>query len=129
MADSERHTIPARRGKAAHVKQGEAIRIINTHGTQVVDFWAYVAGHMSEHIGVEQCRATWRNLCPIPGEPLYTNHRRALMVLEEDTSPGRHDTVMAPCDNERYGLLGCWAAPSITTTARTTTTPPCWKWA
>lgn len=29
------------------------------------------------------------------------------MTLEEDTSPGRHDTVIAPCDNERYGLLGC----------------------
>jgi uncharacterized protein YcgI (DUF1989 family) len=30
-------TIPARRGKAAYLKQGQAIRIVNTHGAQVVD--------------------------------------------------------------------------------------------
>lgn len=29
------------------------------------------------------------------------------MTLEEDRSPRRHDSLMAPCDNERYGLLGC----------------------
>jgi uncharacterized protein YcgI (DUF1989 family) len=27
-------TIPARRGKATHLKQGQSIRIINTHGEQ-----------------------------------------------------------------------------------------------
>ena len=32
-----RITIPARRGKAARVRAGQHIRIINTHGTQVVE--------------------------------------------------------------------------------------------
>lgn len=99
--------IPARRGKATFVKKGHALKIINTHGTQVVDFWAFVAGHFSEFAGMEQCRATWRRLFPETGDHLYTNKRRPIMTLEEDTSPGRHDTLMAPCDNERYGLLGC----------------------
>ncbi|MBZ0217270.1 MAG: urea carboxylase-associated family protein, partial [Fimbriimonadaceae bacterium] len=30
-------TIPARRGKAAFVGKGQAIKVINTHGEQVVD--------------------------------------------------------------------------------------------
>jgi hypothetical protein len=30
-------TIPARRGKATYVKRGQSIRIVNTHGAQVVD--------------------------------------------------------------------------------------------
>ena len=107
MSDIVRQTLPARRGKAVPVNAGESIRIINTHGTQVVDFWAYVAGHMNEFIGVEQCRATWTRLYPKTGDALYSNRRRAIMTLVEDTSPGRHDTLMAPCDNERYGLLGC----------------------
>ena len=101
------HTIPARRGKAARLKAGQAIRVINTHGTQVVDFWAFVAGHMTEYLGMEHCRATWQRLYPAEGDKMITNRRRAILTLEQDTSPGRHDTVMAPCDNERYGLLGC----------------------
>jgi len=103
----ERQTIPARRGKAVRVAEGQALRIINTHGTQVVDFWTFVAGQMSEYVGMDQCRATWSRLFPATGDDLYSNHRRAIMTIEEDTSPGRHDTLMAPCDNERYGLLGC----------------------
>ena len=31
--------IPARRGVAVHVSKGQKVKIINTHGTQVVDFW------------------------------------------------------------------------------------------
>ncbi|WP_404926375.1 DUF1989 domain-containing protein [Mesorhizobium sp. ORM16] len=27
--------------------------------------------------------------------------------MVEDTSPGRHDTIMAACDDHRYGQLGC----------------------
>ena len=104
---SKIQTIAARRGKAVRVNKGQALKIINTHGHQVVDFWAFVAGHMNEFSGMEQCRATWLKMCPEVGDPLYSNRRRALMTLEEDTSPGRHDTVIAPCDNERYGLLGC----------------------
>ncbi len=100
-------TIPARRGKATRLAAGDAIKIINTHGTQVVDFWAFVAGLQTEYVGMEQSRATWTHLFPRTGTALYTNRRRPLLVLEEDTSPGRHDTLMAPCDNERYGLLGC----------------------
>ncbi len=100
-------TIPARRGVAVPVNKDQALRIVNTHGHQVVDFWVFVAGHLSEFSGMEQCRATWTKMCPEVGDHIYSNRRRPLMTLEQDTSPGRHDTVMAPCDNERYALLGC----------------------
>lgn len=100
-------TIPARRGKAARLKRGQAIRIINTHGTQVVDFWAFVSSQLNEYMGMEHCRAFWQRLYPIEGDKMITNHRRPILTLEKDNSPGRHDTLMAPCDNERYGLLGC----------------------
>jgi uncharacterized protein YcgI (DUF1989 family) len=105
MADLQ--TIPARRGKAVRVDKGRALRIVNTHGHQVVDFWAFVAGHMTEYAGMEHSRATWTRLYPKTGDHFYTNRRRPIVTLEADTSPGRHDTLMAPCDNERYGLLGC----------------------
>ena len=36
-----------------------------------------------------------------------TNRRRPILMLEEDTSPGRHDSVIAACDVHRYAALGC----------------------
>ncbi|KAF2113286.1 hypothetical protein BDV96DRAFT_496446 [Lophiotrema nucula] len=38
---SDLQTVPARRGAATLLKQGQAIKIINTHGNQVVDTWAF----------------------------------------------------------------------------------------
>ena len=104
MADL--HTIPARSGKAARVKKGRAIRIINTHGEQVVDTWAFRDGDLDEYMAMDATRAYNQRLSPIVGDRLVTNRRRPILTLEEDTSPGRHDTLMAACDRWRYGLLG-----------------------
>jgi uncharacterized protein YcgI (DUF1989 family) len=99
--------IPARSGKAVRLSKGQSVRVINTHGNQVVDFWAFNAGDMREYLGMEHCRAFWTRLFPVEGDKMITNRRRAILTLTEDKSPGRHDTLIAPCDNERYGLLGC----------------------
>ncbi|GIS87969.1 MAG: hypothetical protein CM1200mP18_06790 [Gammaproteobacteria bacterium] len=42
---NETVTIPARGGKAVSIRQGQAVKVINTHGEQVVDTWAFNAGH------------------------------------------------------------------------------------
>jgi uncharacterized protein len=106
---TERFTIPARAGRAHRLTKGESVKVINTHGNQVVDFWAFNANDMREYMGMEHCRAFWTRLVPITGDSMITNRRRPILTLTEDTSPGRHDTIIAPCDNERYGLLGCTA--------------------
>ncbi len=36
-------TIPARSGKAARASAGQRIKVVNSHGTQVVDAWAFNA--------------------------------------------------------------------------------------
>jgi uncharacterized protein len=100
-------SIPARRGRAVRLSAGQAIEIINTHGTQVVDTWAFSTEDMGEYMSNEHMRPTLGHIHPRKGDRLITNRRRAIMVIEEDTSPGRHDTVIAACDNYRYGLLGC----------------------
>jgi len=99
-------TIPARRGKAAYLRQGQSIRIVNTHGSQVVDTWAFTAGMLTEFMSMEHTRATLTKLIPRPGDGLYTNRRRRILTMTEDTSLGAHDTLMAACDSERYILLG-----------------------
>lgn len=100
-------TIPARRGKAAFADAGQKIKVINTHGEQVVDTWAFVRGSLDEFMSMEHTRATLVKLMPALGDRLYTNRRRPILTLVEDTSPGVHDTLMAACDDYRYKLLGC----------------------
>ncbi|HAW47667.1 MAG TPA: aminomethyltransferase [Roseovarius sp.] len=105
--EPELFTIPARKGRAVRLGAGEAIQIVNTHGAQVVDTWAFSAEDPTEFLSNEHMRATLGKLWPGQGDPLVTNRRRPIMIMEEDTSPGRHDTLIAACDDYRYGLLGC----------------------
>jgi uncharacterized protein YcgI (DUF1989 family) len=99
-------TIPARRGKAARVRAGQHVRVINTHGTQVVDAWAFNASDLTEWMAMEASRAWFMKLAAAVGDSFVTNHRRPILTLVEDTSNCAHDTLMAPCDAHRYGLLG-----------------------
>jgi uncharacterized protein len=99
-------TIPARRGKATHLRRGQSIRIVNTHGAQVVDTWAFTAGMLTEFMSMEHTRATLTHLRPKVGDGLFTNRRRKILTMTEDTSRGHHDTLIAACDSERYILLG-----------------------
>ena len=98
--------IPARRGKAARVTRGQSVRVVNTHGNQVVDTWAFNAGDLHECMSMEATRATRSKLCLEVGDAYVSNHRRPMLTVLEDTSPGRHDTLMAACDRHRYHLLG-----------------------
>ena len=99
-------TIPARRGKAARVSAGQRIRVVNTHGTQVVDAWAFSARDASEWMAMEASRAWFMKLAAAVGDTFVTTQRRPILTLVEDTSGCAHDTLMAPCDAARYGLLG-----------------------
>lgn len=103
----ETQTIPARRGKAAFAAAGQKIKVINTHGEQVVDTWAFARDDLRELMSMEHTRATLVKLTPGVGDHLYTNRRRSILTLVEDTTPGVHDTLMAACDDYRYKLLGC----------------------
>ena len=100
-------TIPARGGKAALVQEGGIVKIVNTSGTQVVDTWAFNVSDIGEFMSMDATRATICKLRADVGDSYYSNRRRAMLQVIEDTSPGVHDTLMAACDNERYGLLGC----------------------
>jgi uncharacterized protein len=98
--------IPARSGRAIHAARGAAIEVVNTHGTQVVDFWALCPPDLSEHLSMEHTRTAIKRLIPRVGDTLVSNLRRPLLTVIKDTSPGVHDTLIASCDPERYRQLG-----------------------
>lgn len=104
---TQRQIIPARQGRAVRLKAGQALKMINVSGHQVVDTWAFNNADVSELFSAEHWRATVGHIIPKVGDKLVTNRRRAILTFEEDTSPGIHDTIIAACDVHRYGLLGC----------------------
>ena len=107
MAASEIQTIPARRGRAVRLAKGQSIRIVNTHGQQVVDTWCFNADDQREFLSMEHLRPTIERIFPYAGDRLVSNRRRPILTFLEDSSPGIHDTLIAACDDYRYGLLGC----------------------
>ena len=100
-------TIPARLGKAARLDAGQSLKLTNTHGSQVVDTWAFVAADKSEFMSMEHSRVAIGGVFPHVGDTMVTNRREPILTLLEDTSPGIHDTLIAACDRYRYEKLGC----------------------
>jgi uncharacterized protein YcgI (DUF1989 family) len=98
--------IPARRGKAARLKRGQTVRVINTTGQQVVDTWAFRTDDIAEFMSMEHSRVAIGRIIPGIGDTLVTNRRRPILTLAADTSGGIHDTLFAACDRWRYELLG-----------------------
>lgn len=99
--------LPARRGVAIRMKQGQTLKLVNTHGKQVVDTWAFNPADLAEAMSMEHSRAFWLKLNPGEGDSFLSNKRRKILTLVEDTTPGVHDTLIAACDPTRYEQLGC----------------------
>jgi uncharacterized protein len=98
--------IPARKGMAAMLRQGEVLRLVNTHGGQVVDTWAFSRDDLTEYLSMAHSHAELSKTLPTTGDTLVSNRRRPMLTFVEDTSGGLHDTVIAACDRYRYELLG-----------------------
>ncbi len=77
MTTGELMTLPARRGRAQRLTKGQSIKIINTHGQQVVDTWCFSAEDLTEFMSMEHMRPTIGRLWPRKGDALHTNRRRA----------------------------------------------------
>jgi uncharacterized protein YcgI (DUF1989 family) len=88
--------IPARTGKAVQVKEGQRIKVIDVQGKQVCDFFALNPTNPAEFLSGIYTRSSIAHMWPQLGKPLYNNQRQQILVLEEDTTPGRHDMLYAP---------------------------------
>jgi len=61
-------TIPERAGTATRLAAGQSVRVVNTHGQQVVDTWAFVAADPGEFMSMEHSRAAFRKANPVVGD-------------------------------------------------------------
>lgn len=110
--------LPASHGTAFRLGRGQSIRIINTHGRQVVDSWAFPEGDMTEFMSMEHSRVHMGHVNPIVGSTLLTNRRRPVLTMVDDCSGGVHDTMMAACGQSI--AIRCWVARITIETAPTT---------
>lgn len=97
--------LPARTGVAVPLRSGESLTVVNTHGGQVVDLWAFSADG-TEYMSMPHSVVTLGRIKPLPGDVLYTQLREPILALVEDRSPGTHCMLFAACDPARYRLLG-----------------------
>ncbi|KAL8788478.1 MAG: hypothetical protein Q9213_001701 [Squamulea squamosa] len=106
--------IEARKGRAITVKKGQSLKMINTRGKQVIDLFAFVLNsdlkplpsQPLNYLSMQHTRSGNMSLSLKPGSKLYSNLRKPMFTMEEDTSPGIHDTLVPACDAERYRQLG-----------------------
>lgn len=97
--------IPATTGVAFHCRKGEYVKLTDIHGGQVGDFWAFNAEDAGEYLSANHTIVHVGRIFPLPGQSFFTNHRRPILQLVEDTA-GVHDMLMAACDPRRYRMFG-----------------------
>lgn len=102
MSVRERQTIPACRGVATRLERGEHLKVINTHGSQVVDTWAFCDPDLGEFMSMEHSRSGINNIFLRKGDTAITNKCRPILTMVEDTSDRIHDTLVAACNQELY---------------------------
>lgn len=98
--------IPARRAVAFPLKAGQDLKVINTFGKQVLDFWAFKSDEPNNFLSMVHTRTVLRKVAISRGDKLYSTRRKPMLTLTDDTSPGVHDLVWAACDAERYRMQG-----------------------
>lgn len=106
LVDRQR-TIAARHGAALKLGRGERLAVINPHGTQVVDTWAFALPDLAEFMAMDQTRSVNSSIFVRQGMALVSDRRRSMLTLVEDTSPGVHDTLLCACNAAIYAELGC----------------------
>src|SRR4029434_3797099 len=75
MTASSLVTIPARKGKAAMLARGQQVKIINTHGQQVIDTWAFNRADLTECLSTEHSRAALSRIMARVGDSMVTHPR------------------------------------------------------
>lgn len=106
MSGKRSSVVPAGQGRAFELPSGALATITLTDGPQVVDAWAFCMADLKEYLSCEHTRSCLEKLRPGVGDALYSNRRRPLLTLTQDSSPGIHDLLLSACDAERYALLG-----------------------
>ena len=91
---------------AFSVKKCQVVKIINTHGKQVLDLWAFNPNDSHDFLSMVHTRTILLKASIAPGDHLYSTRRKPMLTVVADTTRGVHDMIWSACDAERYRMLG-----------------------
>ena len=103
---SDVQNLPASSGTAFLIQKDQIVKIINTHGRQVVDFWALNPANPAEYLSMSHNHAIHRKLRFKAGDTLYSSISQPILSWVDDTSKGDHDTLISACNPLRYEKMG-----------------------
>jgi uncharacterized protein len=106
MSARHRIPIPARTGWSGRLAAGDRFAVVDVEGGQAADLWVFNAADPAELLSAQHSRVHMGRIYPEAGWTFVTNERRPILEFCADTSPGRHDCLVAACDPARYELLG-----------------------
>ncbi|WAC27894.1 urea carboxylase-associated family protein [Ancylobacter sp. SL191] len=93
-------------GKAVRMRAGQRLKLTNPFGTQAIDFWAFTQADIYEFTSMDNFRSVHSTVHVTSDTPLVSTKRRPLVSIVEDTSSGRHDTLLCACNADIYRQLG-----------------------
>ena len=99
---SEVH-IPAASGRAFEARAGDYLTIVDVEGQQIADVVALSAADVREWLSPSYTRSMLGRIYVGDGDMLYTNRRRPILEIAEDTV-GYHDILFPACDARYYEL-------------------------
>jgi uncharacterized protein YcgI (DUF1989 family) len=93
--------VPAGKGRAFKVYQGNMVAIIDVIGGQCTDFWAVDAHNFDQYLSPPYTIVHIQSLQPKVGDQFVTNYRQPILTVMAD-DVGRHDLLYPACDRQRY---------------------------
>jgi hypothetical protein len=104
--EQERLLVAPGTAGSLRVTAGTQLSVVDVEGGQVGDLFAFNAHDTTEFASAPHTRLIIEKLFPVEGDAIYSNLRNAMLTVERDSSPRRHDTLYAACDPRRYEMLG-----------------------
>ncbi len=93
------HEIPARQAWSGLVRQGETLRLIDTHGQQAIDTLFYNAHDHAERYSAQDTLREQGSAYVTVGTRILSNEGRTMLTVSVDPC-GRHDTSAGACSCE-----------------------------
>ena len=106
--EPEQHIVPGGHGYAFEVQKGTSFRIVDLHGSQMVDLMAWVAPYTpcGEHLSMSYTRYSLGGTAPpAVGECLVTNKQEPIFRLTVDPCH-THDMTFMACNPAFYAAMG-----------------------
>lgn len=96
--------IPPQSGRGFRIKRGEVLRVMDPHGEQVSDLFAFEDGNHECSLSSGRTIDYASKIYLTTGDVLWSNDSRPMFtVLRDDVR--RHDFLLTPCSQEMFKIL------------------------